>query len=135
MLEHLHENGWGVGRGPKLVIRFSMDLGVCVVCAIFYFFSHTDADELKGSVKRQLLKLALYTICLPDAETRNKAWRKGSLWARGTQVAVEKAVLTPSDGQLGNRTTELILQSLKIHSPIPHIIYEEIEVTVSKPEL
>lgn len=72
MLEHLHENEWGVGRGPKLVIRFSMD-GACVVSVIFYFI-HTNADELKGSVKLQLLKLALHICHHLSARHRNQKY-------------------------------------------------------------
>lgn len=104
MLEHLHENEWGVGRGPKLVIRFSMD-GACVESVIFYFI-HTNADELKGSVKLQLLKLALHICHHLSARHRNTAWRRGSLWAGGIQVAVEMVVLTQSDGWLGNTESQ-----------------------------
>lgn len=104
MLEHLHENEWGVGRGPKLVIRFSMD-GACVGSVIFYFI-HTNADELKGSVKLQLLKLALHICHHLSARHRNIAWRRGSLWAGGIQVAVETVVLTQSDGWLGNTESQ-----------------------------
>lgn len=63
------------GQRPKLVIRFSVDVCACVRTA--FYFIHANADELKASVKQQLLKLACTsaTIRLPDTESRNRAWQ------------------------------------------------------------
>ena len=78
-LEHLHENRRDVGTGGNESLGFPrMCEPACVLC--YFYFIHTNADGLKGSIKQQLLKSAFH-IChhLPAGPgSRHTACRKGT---------------------------------------------------------
>lgn len=104
-LERLHENRRR-GNRPERAARSSPD-----ACVLRHFwFIHTNAEELKGSIKQQLLKLA-FPLCHrlpgpgPGADTQRGG--KGLMSASAglaDSSCCRDAVSTPSDGCSGTES-------------------------------